>query len=72
VTKRLDHGVQLARTFYMPHVRNLAFLRSQAELIDRRLIGRAETGASAACFKELGRNSITLSTERIAELVQAT
>jgi len=67
-TKRLDHCMQLARTFYTPRIRDLAFLRSQAELIDRRLIGRAETGASAACFEELGRNSITLSTERIAEL----
>ena len=34
----LYHCVLLVRTFYTPHVHNLAFLRSQAELIDRRLI----------------------------------
>lgn len=71
-TERLDHCGQSVRTLYTPHVRNLAFLRNQAELIDRRLIGRAEAGASAACFEELGRNSMTLSTERSAELEKAT
>jgi len=34
----LYHCVLLVCTFYTPHVHNLAFLRSQAELIDRRLI----------------------------------
>jgi predicted nucleotidyltransferase/HEPN domain-containing protein len=37
-TERLYHCVLLVCTFYTPHVHNLAFLRSQAELIDRRLI----------------------------------
>jgi len=36
-TERLYHCVLLVCTFYTPHVHNLAFLRSQAELIDRRL-----------------------------------
>ena len=36
--ERLYHCVLLVCTFYTPHVHNLAFLRSQAELIDRRLI----------------------------------
>jgi len=34
----LYHCVLLVCTFYTPHVHNLAFLRSQAELIDRRLV----------------------------------
>jgi len=37
-TERLYHCVLLVCTFYTPHVHNLAFLRSQAELIDRRLV----------------------------------
>lgn len=34
----LYHCVLLACTFYTPHVHNLAFLRTQAERIDRRLV----------------------------------
>ena len=37
-TERLYHCVLLVRTFYTPHVHNLGFLRSQAELLDARLI----------------------------------
>ena len=37
-TERLYHCVLLVCTFYTPHVHNLAFLRTQAERIDRRLI----------------------------------
>jgi len=37
-TERLYHGVLLVCTFYTPHVHNLAFLRTQAERIDPRLI----------------------------------
>jgi len=37
-TEMLYHAVLLVRTFYTPHVHNLGFLRSQANLIDRRLI----------------------------------
>jgi len=36
--ERLYHCVLLVCTFYTPHVHNLGFLRSQANLIDRRLI----------------------------------
>jgi HEPN domain-containing protein len=37
-TEFLYHCVLLVSTFYTPHVHNLGFLRSQANLIDRRLI----------------------------------
>src|SRR5690349_7428231 len=37
-TERLYHCVLLTCTFYTPHVHNLAFLRTQAERIDRRLV----------------------------------
>ena len=37
-TERLYHCVLLVCTFYTPHVHNLAFLRTQAERIDRRLV----------------------------------
>jgi predicted nucleotidyltransferase/HEPN domain-containing protein len=37
-TERLYHCVLLVVTFYTPHVHNLAFLRTQAERIDRRLV----------------------------------
>src|SRR5690606_2592747 len=37
-TERLYHGVLLVCTFYTPHVHNLAFLRTQAERIDMRLV----------------------------------
>lgn len=36
--ERLYHTVLLVRTFYTPHVHNLAFLRTQAERLDRRLV----------------------------------
>jgi len=36
--ERLYHCVLLVCTFYTPHVHNLGFLRSQANLIDRRLL----------------------------------
>ena len=36
--ERLYHCVLLVRTFYTPHVHNLAFLRTQAERIDMRLV----------------------------------
>ncbi|WHU04271.1 HEPN domain-containing protein [Sphingomonas sp. NIBR02145] len=35
----LYHAVLLVLTFYTPHVHNLAFLRSQAERLDRRIHG---------------------------------
>ncbi len=38
-TERLYHCVLLVMTFYTPHVHNLAFLRNQAERLDRRLYG---------------------------------
>ena len=37
-TESLYHCVQLVCTFYTPHVHNLAFLRTQAERIDMRLV----------------------------------
>jgi predicted nucleotidyltransferase/HEPN domain-containing protein len=37
-TERLYHCVLLVCTFYTPHNHNLAFLRTQAERLDRRLI----------------------------------
>jgi predicted nucleotidyltransferase/HEPN domain-containing protein len=37
-TERLYHCFLLVRTFYTPHVHNLAFLRTQAEGFDHRLI----------------------------------
>jgi uncharacterized protein len=37
-TERLYHCVLLVCTFYTPHVHNLAFLRTQAERVDRRLV----------------------------------
>jgi HEPN domain-containing protein len=37
-TERYYHCALLVCTFYSPHVHNLAFLRTQAEKIDRRLI----------------------------------
>jgi HEPN domain-containing protein len=36
--ERLYHCVLLVCTFYTPHVHNLAFLRTQAERLDRRLV----------------------------------
>ncbi len=37
-SERLYHTVLLVSTFYTPHVHNLAFLRTQAERIDMRLV----------------------------------
>jgi len=37
-TEQLYHCVLLVVTFYTPHVHNLAFLRTQAERLDRRLV----------------------------------
>lgn len=37
-TERLYHCVLLVCTFYTPHVHNIAFLRGQAEKLDRRLL----------------------------------
>lgn len=37
-SERLYHCVLLVNTFYTPHVHNLAFLRIQAERLDRRLV----------------------------------
>jgi hypothetical protein len=37
-TESLYHCVLLVVNFYTPHVHNLAFLRTQAEKIDRRLV----------------------------------
>ena len=37
-TEQLYHCVLLVRTFYTPHVHNLAFLRTQAERLDMRLV----------------------------------
>src|SRR6185312_17193535 len=37
-TERLYHAVLLSVTFYTPHVHNLAFLRTQAERLDVRLV----------------------------------
>ena len=37
--ERLYHCILLVLTFYTPHVHNIAFLRSQAERLDARLIG---------------------------------
>ena len=37
-TENLYHCVLLVVTFYTPHVHNLAFLRTQAERLDRRLV----------------------------------
>ena len=36
--ERLYHCVLLACTFYTPHVHNIAFLRTQADKLDRRLV----------------------------------
>jgi predicted nucleotidyltransferase/HEPN domain-containing protein len=51
----LYHCALLVCTFYTPHVHNLAFLRSQAELIDRRLIDAwpRENRRERAMFEKL-------------------
>jgi predicted nucleotidyltransferase/HEPN domain-containing protein len=53
--ERLYHTVLLVRTFYTPHVHNLAFLRTQAERLDRRLVYAwpSDTRAERAYFEKL-------------------
>jgi len=53
--ERLYHCVLLVCTFYTPHVHNLAFLRTQAERIDRRLvhIWPRDTRSDRAKFEKL-------------------
>lgn len=53
--ERLYHCVLLVCTFYTPHVHNLAFLRTQAERIDRRLvhIWPQDTRRDRALFEKL-------------------
>jgi predicted nucleotidyltransferase/HEPN domain-containing protein len=54
-TERLYHCVLLVCTFYTPHVHNLAFLRTQAERIDMRLVDAwpRETRADRSRFEKL-------------------
>lgn len=54
-TERLYHCVLLVVTFYTPHVHNLAFLRTQAERLDRRLVHvwPRETRTDRARFEKL-------------------
>jgi predicted nucleotidyltransferase/HEPN domain-containing protein len=54
-TERLYHCVLLVRNFYTPHVHNLAFLRTQAERVDDRLIEAwpREMKADRARFEKL-------------------
>jgi HEPN domain-containing protein len=54
-TERLYHCVLLVCTFYTPHVHNLAFLRTQAERIDRRLayVWPTDTRKERAMFEKL-------------------
>lgn len=54
-TERLYHCVLLVVTFYTPHVHNLAFLRTQAERIDRRLVHvwPRDTRKERAMFEKL-------------------
>ena len=54
-TEFLYHCVLLVVTFYTPHVHNLAFLRTQAERLDRRLVDAwpRETRAERARFEKL-------------------
>jgi len=53
--ERLYHCVLLVCTFYTPHVHNLAFLRTQAERIDRRLlyVWPRDTRSDRAKFEKL-------------------
>jgi predicted nucleotidyltransferase/HEPN domain-containing protein len=53
--ERLYHCVLLVCTFYTPHVHNLAFLRTQAERIDRRLVylWPSDTRSERAMFEKL-------------------
>jgi HEPN domain-containing protein len=54
-TESLYHCVLLVCTFYTPHVHNLAFLRTQAERLDRRLHGiwPIDTRKDRARFEKL-------------------
>ncbi len=54
-TERLYHCVLLVCTFYTPHVHNLAFLRTQAERIDQRLVHvwPRDTRKERAMFEKL-------------------
>jgi predicted nucleotidyltransferase/HEPN domain-containing protein len=54
-TERLYHCVLLVCTFYTPHVHNLAFLRTQAERLDRRLtyVWPMDTRKDRARFEKL-------------------
>jgi predicted nucleotidyltransferase/HEPN domain-containing protein len=54
-TERLYHTVLLVCTFYTPHVHNLAFLRTQAERLDRRLVyvWPGDTRVDRARFEKL-------------------
>jgi len=54
-TERLYHSVLLVCTFYTPHVHNLAFLRTQAERIDPRLVyvWPKETKRERSLFEKL-------------------
>jgi len=54
-TEQLYHCTLLVTTFYGPHVHNLAFLRTQAERIDRRLqhIWPMDTRRERAMFEKL-------------------
>jgi predicted nucleotidyltransferase/HEPN domain-containing protein len=53
--ERLYHTVLLVSTFYTPHVHNLAFLRTQAERLDRRLVyvWPSDNRAERARFEKL-------------------
>jgi len=53
--ENLYHCVLLVCTFYTPHVHNLAFLRTQAERIDRRLVHvwPSDTRKERAMFEKL-------------------
>jgi predicted nucleotidyltransferase len=54
-TEGLYHCVLLVCTFYTPHVHNLAFLRTQAERLDRRLtyVWPMDTRKERAMFEKL-------------------
>jgi uncharacterized protein len=54
-TEFLYHAVLLTLTFYTPHVHNLAFLRKQAEKLDRRLqqVWPMDTRRDRAAFEKL-------------------
>jgi predicted nucleotidyltransferase/HEPN domain-containing protein len=54
-TERLYHCVLLVCTFYTPHVHNLGLLRSQAALLDKRLVNVWATNGrqDEATFKKL-------------------